>query len=133
DAVSNVIQQRLLQVSGVGDVELGGGSLPAGRVEVVPYALSRYGISLEDVRTALSSANPNRPKGVVEDGTFRYQLYTNDNGRTAASSRHLVIACRNGAAVRLSDVAEVDDSVEDIHTEGLFNGEPAVIVVITRQ
>ena len=133
DATSNIIQQRLLQVSGVGDVELGGGSLPAVRVEIVPFALSRYGISLEDVRTALNSANPNRPKGVIENGTLRYQLYTNDNGRAAANYRHLVIAWRNGAAVRLSDVAEVNDSVEDIHTEGLFNGEPAVIVVITRQ
>ena len=133
DSVSNIVQQRLLQVSGVGDVELGGGSLPAVRVEIVPFALSRYGISLEDVRTALNSANPNRPKGVIENGTLRYQLYTNDNGRTAANYRHLVIAWRNGAAVRLSDVAEVDDSVEDIHTEGLFNGEPAVIVIVTRQ
>jgi multidrug efflux pump len=133
DSVSNIIQQRLLQVSGVGDVELGGGSLPAVRVEIAPFALSRYGISLEDVRTALNSANPNRPKGVVENGTLRYQLYTNDNGRAAANYRHLVIAWRNGAAVRLSDVAEVNDSVEDIHTEGLFNGEPAVIVIVTRQ
>ncbi|HEU4624454.1 MAG TPA: efflux RND transporter permease subunit [Steroidobacteraceae bacterium] len=133
DATSNIIQQRLLQVSGVGDVELGGGSLPAVRVEIAPFALSHYGISLEDVRTALNSANPNRPKGVIENGSFRYQIYTNDNGRAAANYRHLVVAWRNGAAVRLSDIAEVNDSVEDIHTEGLFNGEPAVIVVITRQ
>ena len=133
EAVSNVVQQRLLQVRGVGDVELGGASLPAVRVEIVPFALSRYGISLEDVRTALSSANPNRPKGVIENDTLRYQLYTNDNGRVAANYRNLVIAYRNGAAVRLSDVAEVIDSVEDIHTIGYFNGEPAVIVPITRQ
>jgi len=133
DAVSNIVQQRLLQVSGVGDVELGGASLPAVRVEVVPFALSRYGISLEDVRTALNSANPNRPKGVIENGTLRYQLYTNDNGRTAKSYRDLVIAYRNGAAVRLSDVASVLDSVEDIHTLGLINGQPAVIVNVTRQ
>lgn len=133
DAVSNLVQQRLLQVSGVGDVELGGGSLPAVRVEIVPFALSRYGISLEDVRTALNSANPNRPKGVIENGTLRYQLYTNDNGRTAANYRHLVIAWRNGAAVRLSDVADVVDSVEDIHTIGLFNGQPAVVAIVTRQ
>jgi multidrug efflux pump len=133
DAVSNIVQQRLLQVSGVGDVELGGASLPAVRVEIVPFALSRYGISLEDIRTALNSANPNRPKGVIENGALRYQLYTNDNGRTAANYRNLVIAYRNGAAVRLSDVAQVLDSVEDIHTLGLFNGEPAVIVNVTRQ
>jgi multidrug efflux pump len=133
DAVSNIVQQRLLQVSGVGDVELGGASLPAVRVEISPFALSRYGISLEDVRTALSNANPNRPKGVIENGSQRYQLYTNDNGRTAANYRHLVVAWRDGAAVRLSDVAEVNDAVEDLHTEGLFNGEPAVIVIVTRQ
>jgi multidrug efflux pump len=133
EAVSNVVQQRLLQVSGVGDVELGGASLPAVRVEIVPFALSRYGISLEDIRTALSSANPNRPKGVIENGTLRYQLYTNDNGRVAANYRNLVVAYRNGAAVRLSDVAEVIDSVEDIHTIGFFNGQPAVIVPVTRQ
>jgi multidrug efflux pump len=133
DSVSNVVQQRLLQVSGVGDVELGGASLPAVRVELAPFALSRYGISLEDVRTAISSANPNRPKGVIEGNTLRYQLYTNDNGRTAENYRNLVIAWRNGAAVRLSDVGQVLDSVEDIHTVGLFNGEPAVVVIVTRQ
>jgi len=133
EAVSNVVQQRLLQVSGVGDVELGGASLPAVRVELAPFALSRYGVSLEDVRTALSAANPNRPKGLIENDSLRYQLYTNDNGRVAANYRDLVIAYRDGAAVRLSDVAEVNDSVEDIHTVGLFNGEPAVIVLITRQ
>jgi multidrug efflux pump len=133
DAVSNVIQQRLLQIHGVGDVELGGASLPAVRVEIAPFSLSKYGISLEDVRTALSSANPNRPKGVIEDDSLRYQIYTNDNGRAAANYRNLVVAYRDGAAVRLSDIAEVTDSVEDIHTLGLFNGQPAVIVLVTRQ
>jgi multidrug efflux pump len=133
DAVSNIVQQRLLQVKGVGDVELGGGSLPAVRVEISPFALSHYGISLEDVRTAISNANPNRPKGVIEDGSQRYQIYTNANGRNAANYRHLVVAWRDGAAVRLSDVAEVNDAVEDLHTEGLFNGQPAVIVIVTRQ
>ncbi len=133
DAVSNVIQQRLLQIHGVGDVELGGASLPAVRVELAPFSLSRYGISLEDVRTALSAANPNRPKGIIENDSLRYQIYTNDNGRAAANYRNLVIAYRDGAAVRLRDVAEVTDSVEDIHTQGLFNGKPAVIVIVTRQ
>ena len=80
EAVSNVVQQRLLQVKGVGDVELGGASLPAVRVELVPFSLSKYGISLEDVRTALNSANPNRPKGGVENDDLRFQIYTNDNG-----------------------------------------------------
>ncbi len=133
DAVSNLVQQRLLQVGGVGDVELGGGSLPAVRVEVAPFALSRYGITLEDVRTALNAANPNRPKGAVEDAAVHYQIYTNDNGRAAADYRDLVIAWRDGAAVRLGDVADVLDSVEDTQTVGLFNGQPAIVVIITRQ
>jgi multidrug efflux pump len=133
DEVSNIVQQRLLQVSGVGDVEVGGASLPAVRVEIIPFQLARYGIALEDVRAALNAANPNRPKGVIENDSLRYQVYTNDTGRSAANYRDLVIAWRNGAAVRLSDVARVIDSVEDIHTVGLFNGEPAVIVILTRQ
>ena len=133
DEVSNIVQQRLLQVSGVGDVEIGGASLPAVRVELNPFRLSKYGISLEDVRAALNAANPNRPKGVIENGTMRWQIYTNDTGRSAANYRDLIIAWRNGAAVRLKDVASVIDSVEDTHTVGLFNGQPAVIVILTRQ
>ena len=103
------------------------------RVEIAPFSLSKYGISLEDVRTALNAANPNRPKGTIENDSLRYQIYTNDNGRVAANYRSLVVAYRDGAAVRLSDIAEVTDSVEDIHTVGLFNGKPAVIVLVTRQ
>jgi multidrug efflux pump len=133
DAVSNIVQQKLLQVYGVGDVELGGAALPAVRVEIIPFALSRFGVSLEDVRAALSAANAQRPLGIIEDGTRRFQIVTNNAGRTAADFRNLVVAWRNGAAVRLSDIADVIDSVEDLHTTGLFNGEPAVIVLITRQ
>ena len=133
DAVSNVIQQRLSQVNGVGEVEIGGGSLPAVRVELSPFALNRFGISLEDVRAAIQSANANRPKGVVEDGARRLQVYTSTSGRTAADYRGLVVAYRNGAAVRLSDVADVIDSVQDTRVLGLFNGEPAIIVLITQQ
>jgi multidrug efflux pump len=133
DAVSNTVSQRLSQVSGVGEVEIGGGSLPAVRVEVVPFALNRYGISLEDVRAAIQSANADRPKGAVEDLGLRYQVYTSPAGRTAADYRPLVVAWRNGAAVRLEDVAQVDDSVQDTRTIGLFNGKPAIIVLITQQ
>ncbi len=133
DAVSNIVQQRLLQVSGVGDVELGGGSLPAVRVEVNPFALSRYGISLEDVRSALQSSNANRPKGVIEVGPRRFQVYTGDPGHTAVDYAPLVVAWRNGAAVRLRDVADVVEGVEDVHTLGLVNGEPSIIVNVTRQ
>ncbi|HTT01784.1 MAG TPA: efflux RND transporter permease subunit [Steroidobacteraceae bacterium] len=133
DEVSNIVQQRLLQVSGVGDVELGGASLPAVRVELVPFSLAKYGISLDDVRAALNAANPNRPKGVIENSDTRYQIYTNDTGRSAANYRDLVIAWRNGGAVHLQDVANVIDGVEDLRNIGLFNGQPAVVVILTRQ
>ena len=133
DEVSNIIEQQLLQVSGVGDVELGGASLPAVRVDVAPYSLNKYGISLDDVRAALNAANPNRPKGVIENDSMRWQIYTNDTGRSAANYKNLVVAWRNNAAVHLSDVAHVYDGVEDIHNIGLFNGQPAVIVIVTRQ
>jgi multidrug efflux pump len=133
DAASNVIQQQLSQIRGVGEVDIGGGSLPAVRVDVAPYALAKYGIGLEDVRAALASANANRPKGLLGYGNQRLQIYTNDQGTVAADYRPLVIAYRNGAAVRLADVAKVTDGQEDIHNLGLFNGQPAIIVRITRE
>jgi multidrug efflux pump len=133
DEVSNIIEQRLLQVQGVGNVELGGASLPAVRVDIAPFSLAEYGISLDDVRAALNSANPNRPKGVIENSSMRWQVYTNDTGRSAANYQNLVIAYRNNEAVRLKDVAHVYDGVEDIHNMGLFNGEPAIIVIVSRQ
>jgi len=137
EAVSNLVQQRLAQVPGVGEVEIGGGSLPAVRVELVPYSMNRYGVSSEDVRAAIQASNPNRPKGEIVDGGNRLQIYsqpaTSGDGRTAADYRDLVVAWRDGAAVRLSDVAQVFDGPENINTLGLFNGEPAVIVLVTRQ
>ena len=137
NAVSNIVQQRLAQVPGVGEVEIGGGSLPAVRVELNPYSLNRLGVSAEDVRAAIQSSNPNRPKGAIEGNGNRLQIYsqadTPTNGRTAADYRGLVVAWRNGAAVRLQDVAEVIDGPENINTLGLFNGEPAVVVLVTRQ
>ncbi|RSZ57926.1 MMPL family transporter [Massilia atriviolacea] len=137
ESVSNLVQQKLAQVQGVGDVEIGGGSLPAVRVELLPYALNRYGVSTEDVRAAIQSTNANRPKGAIEGNGMRLQIYsqasTATGGRSAADYRSLVVAWRNGAAVRLDDVAEVVDGVENVNTLGLFNGQPAVIVLITRQ
>jgi multidrug efflux pump len=133
DAVSNIVQQRMSQVHGVGDVEIGGGSLPAVRVEILPYALNKYGVALEDVRAAIQAANANRPKGTVEGNGERFQIYTNTAGRTAVDYRSLVVAWRDNGPVRLSDVANVIDSVEDTRTLGLFNGEPAIIALITRQ
>jgi multidrug efflux pump len=136
DEVSNVVQQKLAQVEGVGDVELGGGSLPAVRVELLPFALNRYGVSMEDVRAAIQASNGNRPKGALEGDERRLQIYTRSSaggGRTAADYRGLVVAWRNGSPIRLSDVAEVVDGQENKRTLGLFNGLPAIIVVITRQ
>jgi multidrug efflux pump len=133
DAVSNVVSQRLSQVDGVGDVEIGGGSLPAVRVELLPFALHRYGISTEDVRAAIQASNANRPKGAIESDGRRLQIYTPSPTRAAAEYKSLVIAWRDNAAVRLGDVARVEDGVEDRRTLGLFNGDPAIIVLITRQ
>jgi multidrug efflux pump len=138
DAVSNIVQQKIAQVQGVGDVELGGGSLPAVRVDLLPFALSRYGVSTEDVRAALQASNANRPKGTIEGAGRQLQIYTGaaPSGRTrptAIDYRGLVVAWRGGAAIRLSDIAEVSDSVENVNTLGLFNGAPAVIVLVTLQ
>jgi multidrug efflux pump len=133
DAVSNIVSQRLSQVDGVGDVEIGGGSLPAVRIELLPFALSRYGISTDDVRAAVQASNANRPKGTVQGDGRKLQIYTQTPALRASDYASMVIAWRNGAAVRLQDVAEVLDGVEDTRTLGLFNGEPAIIVLITRQ
>ena len=133
DAVSNVIQQRLLQVEGVGDVELGGGALPAVRVDLNPLALARFGIALEDVRSALASASAHRPRGVIENDELAWQIEAREPGLHAADYRDLLIAWRGEAAVRLSDVATVYDGPEDVRTMGLFNGVRAVTVIISRQ
>jgi multidrug efflux pump len=137
DEVSNIVQQKLAQVRGVGDVEIGGGSLPAVRVDLNPFQMNRYGLSSEDVRAAIQASNPNRPKGALEGSGTRLQIYsqanTPTNGRTAADYRGLVVAWRDGAAIRLQDIADVTDGVENINTLGLFNGQPAVIVLVTSQ
>src|SRR5499427_2698221 len=133
DAASRVVQQALSQIEGVGQVSIGGSSLPAVRVELNPLALFKYGIGLEDVRAALSSANAHSPKGAIEDADRRLQIYTNDKANHAEDYRPLVIAYRNGAAVRLSDVADVEDSVENVRNIGLANGKPAVVVILRRQ
>jgi multidrug efflux pump len=133
DAASNVLAQRLSQLSGIGNVNIGGSSLPAVRVELNPQALYNYGVGLEDVRAALASANANSPKGTIDDGNRRLQIYTNDQANVAADYAPLVIAYRNGSAVRLSDVAEVTDSVQDLRNLGMSNGQPSVLVILYRQ
>ncbi len=133
DAASNVLEQRLSQIDGIGQVIIGGSALPAVRVELNPQALFKYGIGLEDVRAALASANANSPKGSIEDGARHYQIYTNDQANKASDYRPLIIAYRNGAPVRLSDMADVQDSVENLRNEGVANGQPAVLVILFRQ
>ena len=133
DIASSVLQQRLAQVKGVGQVIVGGGALPAVRVEVNPVALNNNGLGMDDVRTALAAANANRPKGSLGDDRRSWSLATTDQLLKAAEYRDLVIRYQGGAALRLSDVARVSDSVEDIRTIGLSNGKPAIIIIIFRQ
>jgi multidrug efflux pump len=133
DIASNILQQRLSQLDGIGEVDVVGSALPAVRVELNPGALFRYGIGLEDVRAALAAANANTPKGAIEDGDFHYQIYANDQATRADQYRDLVVAYRDNAAVRLAEVAEVVDSVEDLRNAGLSNGKPSVAIVLSRQ
>src|SRR5208283_4136262 len=133
DAASTVMQQALSQIDGIGQVAISGSSLPAVRVELNPLALFKYGIGLEDVRAALASANAHSPKGIIEDDQQRFQLYTNDQANHAEDYRPLVVAYRDGSPVRLTDVAEVKDSVENLRNQGLANGKPAVLVFLYKQ
>lgn len=133
DAASTVLAQKLSQVRGIGDVGVGGSSLPAVRVELNPTAVNRYGIGLEEVRIALATANANRPKGTLEDGDRHWQIEATDQARTAAEFAPLIVAWRNGAPVRLSDVGEVVDSVEDLRNTGLADGRPAVMLTLFKQ
>jgi multidrug efflux pump len=133
DMASTILQQRLAQLEGVGQVFVGGSSLPAVRVELNPHALARYGIGLEDVRAVLASANVNRPKGQIHGPERAWEIRTSDQLRLAEEYRPLLVAWRNGAAVRLEDVGEVRDSVEDLRAVGLANGRPAALIIIFRQ
>ena len=133
DAASTVLAQKLSQVDGIGEVGVSGSSLPAVRVDLIPQALYKYGIGLEDVRAALSSANAHSPKGGIDVGDQRYQIYSNDQANKAADYQSLIVAYRNGAAVHLSDVGEVTDGVENLRNAGLSNGKPAVLIILYRQ
>ena len=133
DAASTILAQKLSQVAGVGQVSVGGSSLPAVRVELNPASLNKYGVGVEQVRATLAAANANRPKGAVEDGDRHWQIYANDQAKTAAEYLPLIVSYRNGAAIQLSDVADVVDSVQDLRNAGMANGKPSVVVVINRQ
>jgi multidrug efflux pump len=133
DSAATVLEQKISQLAGVGEVDVNGSALPAVRVELNPGALFKYGIGLEDVRAALASANANAPKGAIEEGDRHFQIYTNDQASHADAYKPLIVAYRNGAAVRLTDVAEVIDSVEDLRNSGLFDGMPTVVLTIFRE
>ena len=132
DVASTVLAQKLSQIEGVGQVVVGGSSLPAVRVEINPTALNKYGIGLEDVRTMLGKTNVRRPKGQLADRTRTWEVMTNDQLYKAEKYSPLIVTYRNGAPVRLSDVASVEDSVEDVRNAGLVNGKPAIPLIIFR-
>lgn len=133
DVASSVLQQKLSQIDGVGQVYVGGGSLPAVRVDLNPTALHKYGIGLGDVRRILSETNVNRPKGQLSDGKRTWEIRTNDQLHEAEDYLPLIVSYREGRALRLSDIATVEHSVEDLRTMGVANGTPAVLIIINRQ
>ncbi len=134
DAASTILAQKLAQVDGVGQVRVGGSSLPAVRVELNPLALAKYNIGLEEVRATLVAANANRPKGNVEDGARHWQIGATDQASRAADYLPLIVSYKNGSAVRVADVADsVLDSVQDLRNAGLANGQPSVLVMVYRQ
>ena len=133
DVASSILQQRIAEVDGVGQVFVGGGALPAVRVEANPRVLSALGLGLEDLRTFLGSANANRPKGQLGAGARSWSIASTDQLYKANEYRPLVVAYKNGAAVRLQDVGDVVDSVEDIRTGGYANGKPAVLIIVSRE
>ena len=133
DAASTVLAQRISQIEGVGNVNVGGGALPAVRVALDLPTVAATGVSLEEVRGAIANNNVNRPKGVVEVGDRQWQIGANDQAKKAAEYLPLVVSWKNGAALRLSDIATVTDSVQDARNMGLTDGEPSVQLIIYRQ
>jgi len=133
DLASTILSQSLSQVPGVGEVQIGGSSLPAVRIELEPQLLNQYGVSLDDVRNTIASANVRRPKGAVSDGERNWQIQANDQLEKAKDYEPLIIRYQDGAALRLSHVAKVKDSVEDRYNSGFFNNDAAVLLVVNRQ
>ncbi|MBB3238634.1 multidrug efflux pump [Pseudomonas sp. Tn43] len=133
DLASTILSQSLSQVQGVGEVQIGGSSLPAVRIELEPQALNQYGVALDDVRNTIANANVRRPKGSVEDSQRLWQVQANDQLEKAQDYESLIIHYADGAALRLKDVAKVSDGVEDRYNSGFFNDDAAVLLVINRQ
>ncbi|CUZ30361.1 multidrug efflux RND transporter permease subunit MdtC [Serratia marcescens] len=132
DFASTQLAQKISQTEGVGDVSVGGSSLPAVRVELNPSALFNQGVSLDTVRQAIANANVRRPQGAVENPQQRWQIQANDALKTAEAYRPLIVHYNNGSAVRLADVAEVNDSVQDVRNAGMTDAKPAIILAISR-
>ncbi|MBI4985471.1 MAG: multidrug efflux RND transporter permease subunit [Rhodocyclales bacterium] len=133
DVASTILEQKISQLEGIGQVTVGGASLPAVRVELDPPTLTRMGIGVEEVRAAIVATNANRPKGAVEDDSRHWQILANDQAKTAADYVPAIVAYRNGAAVRLGDVAKVEDGMQDVRNAGIVNGKQAVMVILRRQ
>jgi multidrug efflux pump len=133
DAASTILAQKLSQIKGIGQVNVGGSSLPAVRVELNPALLNSYGISPEQVRLSIVTSNANRPKGSVEAGDKHWQIYANDQAKKASDYIPLIVSYRNGAGVRLADLGEVVDSIQDLRNSGLYNGKPSVLLIISKQ
>lgn len=133
DSASTILVQKLSQISGVGEVEVGGSSLPAVRVEINPLQLQHYGISLSQVASFLKNQNAHTPTGSISDSQTITYLYPNDQLSKAADYRDLIVATRNGNAIRLSDVADVVDSTESIRSGGYVNGEDSVSLIVFKQ
>ncbi|HET9471506.1 MAG TPA: multidrug efflux RND transporter permease subunit [Usitatibacter sp.] len=133
DIASTNLAQRLSQVKGVGQVTVGGGSLPAVRVELNPTLLNKLAIGFDEVRTAITSTNANRPKGFLEAGDRYWQVQANDQAKSAREYLPIIVAYRNGTAVRLGDLGQVVDGVQDVRNYGMANGKPAVLIIINRQ
>jgi multidrug efflux pump len=133
DVASTILAQKISQIPGIGQVQIGGAALPAVRVELNPNALNKYGIGLEDVRNTITKTNSAQPKGVMENGEQRWQIQSNDQARKADEYLPLIVSYRNGAPVRIADLGEVVDSVEDLRNTGIKNGKPSVLLILRKQ
>jgi multidrug efflux pump len=133
DAADSILSQKLSQIEGVGQASPSGGARPAVRVEANPTALTAYGVGLDQVATTLSAANANKPKGMFHDANSAWAIYDTDQLKQADQYKSLIVAYNNGSPVRLSDVSDVEDSVEDVRNAGRSNGKPAVLIIVFRQ
>ena len=133
DAASTILAQRISQIRGIGQVNIGGSSLPAVRIQLNPNALTKYSIGFEAIRSAIAATNVNQPKGALEDAEHNWLIYANDQAKTAADYLPLIVAYRNGSPVHLSDLASVVDSVEDVRAAGLKDGKTSVLLILNKQ